>query len=700
MFSFTLVTSEDDEEEAQSSQLHQRLTEHMETEADGEDCGGPEPDRNSDPESDTDETIDSSEPDTDDSDDWKETEEPQSGLNSLNNEEVSVSGSRCSAGEKPFGCSECWKRFRTKGNLKKHMFIHTRKKPFNNSVCRKIFVRKARLSQHMPVHTGQKQVMCHRRFVRHPLIKRHKCFGCHPGASCGKKPFRCSECGKGFGIKTDLQRHIRIHAGEKPFSCSVCKKSFTLNGSLQKHLTLHRKGKRFRCSVCKEIFACRCVAGQSSQLHQTEENREAEPAAIRSTEHMEKEADGEDCGGPKQDRNSDPVRHPEPDPDVKTEPYSEPNDSVDVEFWRETRKHQSGFTYQRNKKVSVKDGFNSSEKPFGCSDDEAEAEPKTDGRVDGDQPPSGPKHLKSEKVSVRDTGSNTDMKPFSSSESQERPEDRLTLLTHQKPFRCSVCNSDCSDSDSLVEHMRIHMRRTRFRCPTCGEEFAWRRRLTKHMEVHTKKKLYTCRDCDERFTWYNTLRNHRCVGRHFSRLHQTQTEENQEAEPAASSSTEHMETEADGEDCGGPEPDRNSGAGRHPEPDSDVKTEPDNTVGVKFWRETRRLQPGFTYQINTKVFNSSKNPFGCSDDEAEAEPKTGGRVDGDQPPSGPNHLKSEKVSVRDTGSNTDMKPFSSSESQERPEDRLTLLTHQSPPTGEKPFLCSLWVTQTEKTATL
>ena len=40
------VKSEEDEEKPQSSQLHQRQTEQMETEADGEDCGGPEPDRN------------------------------------------------------------------------------------------------------------------------------------------------------------------------------------------------------------------------------------------------------------------------------------------------------------------------------------------------------------------------------------------------------------------------------------------------------------------------------------------------------------------------------------------------------------------------------------------------------------------------------------------------------------------------------
>ncbi|XP_068423203.1 zinc finger protein 665-like [Clinocottus analis] len=585
-FSFTPVKSEDDEEEAQSSQLHQRLTELIETEADGEDCGGPEPDKNLDPDK---ETGDSSEPETDNSDDWKETRKPQSGLNK---------DSRCHNTKKHFSCSECGKRFGTKGTLKEHIRIHTGEKPFSCTVCGKRFSRKGHLTQHMPFHTG-----------------------------------------------------------EKRFSCNMCSKRFVWCSQITRHI---------------------CVGRQSSRSHHSEDNREAEPAASSSTAHIKSEADGEDCGGPEPDRdsdrepggNSDPVRHPEPDPDVKTEPYSELNDSVDVEFWRETRKHQSGFTYQRNKKVSVKDGFNSSEKPFGCSDDEAEAEPKTDGRVDGDQPPSGPKHLKSEKVSVRDTGSNTDMKPFSSSESQERPEDRLTLLTHQKPFRCSVCNSDCSDSDSLVEHMRIHMRRTRFRCPTCGEEFAWRRRLTKHMEVHTKKKLYTCRDCDERFTWYNTLRNHRCVGRHFSRLHQTQTEENQEAEPAASSSTEHMETEADGEDCGGPEPDRNSGAGRQPEPNSDEETY--NTDG---WKEAREPQSVLN-PLNNKEdaasdeeYQTLNKLFSCSD--------CGKR------------LGTKRTLKSHMRAHTKEKPFRCSVCEKSFTQSESLQTHMRIHTGEKPFSCSV-----------
>ncbi|XP_032366515.1 zinc finger protein 205-like [Etheostoma spectabile] len=191
------VKSEDDEEEAQSSQLHQRQTQHMET-ADGEDCGGQEPTRNSHPypllKPETgNQTRDSAEPETNDSADWKETREPQSASNSLKHD------SRC------------------------------------------------------------------------------------------KKTFSCSECGRRFGNKSHLKRHMRTHTGEKPFSCSVCKKSFRLSGSLRTHMVVHTGEKRFSCSVCNRRFAWQHHVKRHKCVGQ-----------------VETEADGEDCGGPEPARNSHP----------------------------------------------------------------------------------------------------------------------------------------------------------------------------------------------------------------------------------------------------------------------------------------------------------------------------------------------------------------------------------------------------------
>ncbi|XP_068423217.1 zinc finger and SCAN domain-containing protein 31-like [Clinocottus analis] len=156
-FSFTSFTvkSEDDEDEAQSSQLHQTRnreaeppasssTEHMETESDGGDCG--EPDRNSGPHKHL--QISSRDEASQRDDERKKIREPQSGLNSLNNSVVSVSESRCSAGEKPFRCWVWKKSFRVRQALKSHMRTHTGEKPFSCSVCEKRFIWKGNLKRH------------------------------------------------------------------------------------------------------------------------------------------------------------------------------------------------------------------------------------------------------------------------------------------------------------------------------------------------------------------------------------------------------------------------------------------------------------------------------------------------------------------------------------------------------------------------
>ncbi|XP_071060566.1 zinc finger protein GLI4-like [Pseudochaenichthys georgianus] len=279
------VKSADDKEKPQSSQPHQRQTEHMETEAGGDDCRGPESARNSDPESslqpkteddtgDSSEpdTGDSSEPDTEDSADWNETREPGSGSNSLKNRQESVSDSRRSAEKKTFGCSLCKKSFAQKRSINRHMRIHTGEKPHNCSVCKKAFSQNIHLKEHMRIHTGE-------------------------------KPFSCLVCEKAFSRSGSLKAHMRVHTGEKPHSCSVCKKAFSWNISLKTHMRVHTGEEIYSCNVCDKRFKWysdfkrhKCVGRQSSQLNeiQTEDNGEAEPPISSSAEHMGTEADGED----------------------------------------------------------------------------------------------------------------------------------------------------------------------------------------------------------------------------------------------------------------------------------------------------------------------------------------------------------------------------------------------------------------------
>ncbi|XP_062251457.1 uncharacterized protein LOC133960681 [Platichthys flesus] len=112
------VKSEEDEEKLKSSKLHP-----SETKNNSADCGGPEPARNSGPDGrlppvPEDKAEESSE--TEDSeDDWMETMEPQTGLNTGNSKQP-LSDMGCKSETKTFNCSECGTRVNHRGHLKSH----------------------------------------------------------------------------------------------------------------------------------------------------------------------------------------------------------------------------------------------------------------------------------------------------------------------------------------------------------------------------------------------------------------------------------------------------------------------------------------------------------------------------------------------------------------------------------------------------
>eukprot|EP00808_Paulinella_micropora_P001636 g37522.t1 len=52
-----------------------------------------------------------------------------------------------------------------------------------------------------------------------------------------------------------------------------------------------------------------------------------------------------------------------------------------------------------------------------------------------------------------------------------------------------MCDYKCTESGSLIKHMRTHRGQTPFECSTCGYKTGSKRALKSHMRTHTGESL-------------------------------------------------------------------------------------------------------------------------------------------------------------------------------------------------------------------
>ncbi|CAL8368988.1 unnamed protein product [Gadus morhua 'NCC'] len=110
--------------------------------------------------------------------------------------------------EKPYGCGQCMRSFKLKGNLKLHMMTHSGEKPYSCDQCAKRFSQSYNLKIHMRTHSGE-------------------------------KPHRCDQCVKRFDRSSDLKFHMRTHSREKPCVCLQCNANFSNQSKLRLHMRKH-----------------------------------------------------------------------------------------------------------------------------------------------------------------------------------------------------------------------------------------------------------------------------------------------------------------------------------------------------------------------------------------------------------------------------------------------------------------------------
>ncbi|XP_028675909.1 zinc finger protein 235-like [Erpetoichthys calabaricus] len=171
---------------------------------------------------------------------------------------------RSHTSQRPYGCSECGKRFNKKLHLEIHTRIHTGEKPFSCSECGKGFYEIGGLNSHMRTHTGEKPHRCPecgKQFTTRSLL--HK----HTSIHTVGRPFCCSECGREFLRRDNFANHMRIHSGEKPYCCSECGKGFLRRDKLADHMRMHTGEKPYGCLECGRRYSTNTNLKKHMQTH-------------------------------------------------------------------------------------------------------------------------------------------------------------------------------------------------------------------------------------------------------------------------------------------------------------------------------------------------------------------------------------------------------------------------------------------------
>ncbi|XP_073831476.1 uncharacterized protein [Musca autumnalis] len=153
-----------------------------------------------------------------------------------------------------YKCETCGKVYpKTKYHqYRYHLLTHQVGRPFLCSECGKGFKSKPNLQDHMARHKGEKKIPC-------PICP--KKFVCHAGLNCHIKIHNkvrshvCETCGASFYRSTLLRHHKISHTNDKPYPCEECDQSFPDASALKCHMRKHTGEQPYSCYYCDRKFS-------------------------------------------------------------------------------------------------------------------------------------------------------------------------------------------------------------------------------------------------------------------------------------------------------------------------------------------------------------------------------------------------------------------------------------------------------------
>ncbi|KAH3836352.1 putative zinc finger protein 66 [Dreissena polymorpha] len=174
---------------------------------------------------------------------------------------------------KSFDCTECDYRSPNKINFVQHkQRMHTFSLKCDE--CGHVFGMKKDLNRHVKRVHGEPSYVCeicqrHYKF-RRAYVSHMKCHD----SDYVKQDYPCEICGKTFSTKYVLTTHVNAaHLGiKKSYVCPTCGKTFTQRSSYLMHANVHAGIKPYVCHVCGKAFSYDKSLKEHKYMHDSEKH--------------------------------------------------------------------------------------------------------------------------------------------------------------------------------------------------------------------------------------------------------------------------------------------------------------------------------------------------------------------------------------------------------------------------------------------
>ncbi|GAB5365696.1 hypothetical protein AAMO2058_001080000 [Amorphochlora amoebiformis] len=390
-------------------------------------------------------------------------------------------------------CMECGIYARSKADLR----IHVRRVHYpDHTRLRQCYICKIPLSsresliRHLRLHTKELPYECPHCKMR---FNQHFQLQCHIRRHTGQL-YRCQECGAGFAVKSNYNRHMRTHVGVRNYNCTECGAAFMHKHHLEVHMIMHTGSPGFNCSQCTATFFHK---GNLARHCRTKHPREwkGTMGTVITTEY------GSRLGCPYCERSFETIyflkRHMASHnisrdtltPLLCTTCYRRFSNRSEFEVHRTTHRGRAKKPKSVDERKAVK---------YICETCDIQFQSKSNLN----------RHCEAKH--------STSKSRFHCNQCDRDFSRRDNLHLHIKTiherspsgFNCTICERRFNSKMDLANHIRLHKGEHPYRCEECGAVFIQKGNLARHMKLHSRTKPFECPDCHVRFATKEYFENH------------------------------------------------------------------------------------------------------------------------------------------------------------------------------------------------